>query len=805
MRPSSKILVLVGAVLSFLLTARSVHTQSPSSPPAPTIRVETRQVLVPVIVTDRKGHYIKNLTAADFHIYDDGVEQKIVALNTQAGVASSYFPPQPVELSSKLPERLTLPSEGKGLPPSTYLICLDSLDSAFSNYTQVRRALEKLFRDQQASDAHYGLVILGRQTRIIQNLTTDPATILAALNGSELTGAITESETTKRTQEEVELTQILTRYCANCDCSGQNPSTQNVSFCSGDWHAIEGWAAAHAESRRWVTVDFLNDLRGLVERLGEVPGKRTIIYVSDGFNVQPGRELFGLMAAYTRCQGVLVDNTAKAVEPEIRQVVRAAQMRDVSFYTLDSRGVYTVSAFEINQTPAVDPFPSQRRVTGSALGPTYANVQLDRQTVATENQSALQELAAETGGDFFRNSNDYLKGLRQALDDGDAYYLLAYTPTSLIADGKFHEIKVNVGQKNVMVRAKKGYYAPAVQESPRLASAAPVPDLPAPPAVSSIPRPPPDASVTQAGQQSKSEPHADAPPPVAVNNSLVGGAGGAARDLHSAPVLMVDWPLPQLMHSLPQLQELKPTESQEELPGIMQRAGENVATFMQSFIDISSNEEVTEEQLKPDGKLSKQFKEKFDYLVLAQREPNRVNLQEYRADAHGKPVKAAGLSKGYMVTSGAFSAALCFHPTRQAESSFRYIGEQLLDGRKTYVVVFSQRAGSGEAIGLLRSAGGESSIPTFLQGIAWIDASTCQIVRLRTDVGPPRLDAAMWRLTSDIHYHEVHLPQLTSLLWVPDDVVVTMSLSDRMWRNEHHYADFKVFTVGSKLRSEPLE
>src|SRR5580693_9434396 len=137
MRPSSKILVLLGAVLSFLLTARSLLTQSPSSPLAPTIRVETRQVLVPVIVTDHKGHYIRNLGAADFHVYDNGVEQKIVALNTQAGGGPGYFPPQPVEIISKLPESLTPPSESAGLPPSTYLICLDALNSAFGGYGQV--------------------------------------------------------------------------------------------------------------------------------------------------------------------------------------------------------------------------------------------------------------------------------------------------------------------------------------------------------------------------------------------------------------------------------------------------------------------------------------------------------------------------------------------------------------------------------------------------------------------------------------------------------------------------------------------
>jgi VWFA-related protein len=802
---SSIIRMLAGAILGLLLVARGMPPQA-QGPQLPTIRVETKQVLVPVVVTDHKGHYIKNLTAADFRIYDDDVEQRIVALNTQTGGASSYFQPQLVELGPPLPATLTLPSEGKGLPPSTYLICLDTLNSAFSGYAQVRRALEKLFKAQPTSDAQYGLVTLSRQARITQNLTRNPATILAALNSSELTGAITQSETSRRAEEETELAQMLNRYCGSCACSGQdNPASKsNPVLCRGDWQSIEGWAAAQSEQRRVVTVDFLNNLRGLVERLGEVPGKRTIIFVSDGFNNQPGRELYGLMAAYTGAQGVLVDNTAQNVEPELRQVVRAAQIRDVSFYTVDSRGVYIVSGFEINQT-VVDPFPGQQRVTGSNLGPTHANVQLDRQTVATDNQSALQELAADTGGNFFHNSNDFLKGLRQALDDGEAYYLLAYTPTYLIADGKFHRIKVEVDQKNVVIRAKKGYYAPAVPQGPRLASIPPV-QVQTQATVSTVPSQPSDAAASQGGRESNSVAlpgsNAAAPRPVAVNNSPGVRATGTAKEVHPAPVLMVDWPLAQLMRGIPQLQELKPVESQEELPEILAKVGKNVETFVQSVTNLASNEDVTEEQLKPDGKVSKQFKEKFDYLVVAQTEPKKMSLREYRTDADGKPVNPAGLAKGYMVTSGDFSAALCFLPTLQAESSFRYLGDQVLDGRKTFVVVFAQRSGWGKPIGLLQSAKGEKSVATFLQGIAWVDSTNYQIVRLRTDVGPPRLDAGTWRLTSDIHYHEVHFQQLASSLWMPDNVVVTMSLSDRMWRNEHHYSGFKLFTVDSKPGSE---
>jgi VWFA-related protein len=87
-------------------------------------------------------------------------------------------------------------------------------------------------------------------------------------------------------------------------------------------------------------------------------------------------------------------------------------------------------------------------------------IQQQKETMALENQDALAELAAATGGVFVRNTNDLAQGMRQALADGREYYLLAYVPSNTAADGKFREIKVEVREKNLLVRAKRGYWAP---------------------------------------------------------------------------------------------------------------------------------------------------------------------------------------------------------------------------------------------------------------------------------------------------------------------------------------------------------
>jgi len=76
-----------------------------------------------------------------------------------------------------------------------------------------------------------------------------------------------------------------------------------------------------------------------------------------------------------------------------------------------------------------------------------------------DDESAMNELAATTGGVFYHNSNDLLKGLRQSFADGREYYVLSYVSSNAAADGKFRAITVQVAGKNLVVRAKHGYWA----------------------------------------------------------------------------------------------------------------------------------------------------------------------------------------------------------------------------------------------------------------------------------------------------------------------------------------------------------
>jgi VWFA-related protein len=77
---------------------------------------------------------------------------------------------------------------------------------------------------------------------------------------------------------------------------------------------------------------------------------------------------------------------------------------------------------------------------------------------------AMRRLSSETGGRAIINTNSHELGLKQAIADASAYYLIGYTPSRELSDGKFHRINVRVKRPGVRVTARRGYWAPTAEE-----------------------------------------------------------------------------------------------------------------------------------------------------------------------------------------------------------------------------------------------------------------------------------------------------------------------------------------------------
>ncbi|HEV2351993.1 MAG TPA: VWA domain-containing protein [Terriglobia bacterium] len=452
--------------LAYALTAPARQTSTaphaaagkpPSQAPTPTIKVRVNQVLVPVVVTDQGGHSVVGLKAGDFEVFEDGVEQKLSVFQTENERAPEDGHVVSLDPSASSAQPLpSLPAGGKTPLRRTYLVCLDTFNSSFENFVYVRNALHKLFKQEQDGDSLYAILTMGRTLAMPQNLTRDPAAVLAAIGSKNLTRAIQQSESANLKSQEEELKRMLTEYCGGCPCFGESATAggrgamKGGSVCGGELQRIERWAGSMAEERSYLTRAFLQNLNVVVERMGQMPGKRIIVFVSDGFNTHPGRNLFDIISAYTRDPSEAMNGSINDAEPQIQDILRAASAHNVVFYTLDSRGLSVADGgvFEASDSAEM-----------TDMYKVLPELQQQRQITALEDQGPLAELAQATGGVFFHNNNDLFRGLRQAFADGREYYLLAYASSNQAMDGKFREIKVSVKGKNLIVRAKHGYWA----------------------------------------------------------------------------------------------------------------------------------------------------------------------------------------------------------------------------------------------------------------------------------------------------------------------------------------------------------
>ena len=70
----------------------------------------------------------------------------------------------------------------------------------------------------------------------------------------------------------------------------------------------------------------------------------------------------------------------------------------------------------------------------------------------------MRDLAEQTGGEAFYNTNGLLKATERAASDGENYYTLLYTPPAGAKPGEFRPVQVKVNRPGLQLSYRRGYY-----------------------------------------------------------------------------------------------------------------------------------------------------------------------------------------------------------------------------------------------------------------------------------------------------------------------------------------------------------
>jgi len=393
--------------------ARLVKVVETALAPENTIKVDVRQVLVPTVVTDREGHHVTGLTQSDFRVFEDGVEQKITGFS----VESTEEPQVPAR--SEAAKAAPIPSSS---PPAasthapvrrTYMICIDTLHASFNNFVAAREALAKLFQTERSQDSQYGdsqyvVVALGASAEMVLNVTRDPSVVLAVFQSKRMQKIFLDGQMGGLNAEMERFRRDLEETREACD----HPEDQLLrAKCQAGILRANQEKAQIAELDRTLTIGFLREFRALVSQLARARDRRTVVLISDGFGIDPGREAYELVDAFGLASLNVLRSPVR-MQDEFEPILQLAARSNITVDTIDSRGLYGQRSYDAS-SPGVS-----RKVDG-AVG------RVERNADAAKGNT-LAEIAEATGGTAFHDSNDLLGGLQRAFADGRDYYTIAY-------------------------------------------------------------------------------------------------------------------------------------------------------------------------------------------------------------------------------------------------------------------------------------------------------------------------------------------------------------------------------------------
>jgi VWFA-related protein len=356
-------------------------------------------VRVDVVVRDREGKVVRGLTAADFVITEDGKPQSVTTFDFEEILTAPLATGDPLPAVLDRPAAPTIPIAGA---PKREIVDLPG------------RRLIVLFFDLSSMQPEDLDRAAGSARKYIDEEMS--AADLVAI--ASLSQALEVDQ--DFTADKAALHRVLDRY-TGVEGTEDPAATDEVDPVDdpADLPLDESELNLFNNDRR------LRALQVLAETLASVQQKKSIIYFSSGMSRSGS------------------DN-----QIELRATVNAAVRANAAIYAIDTRGLQAI-------VPGGDASRASARGM-SAFSGQGASRQFDRMFAS---QETLTTLAKDTGGEAFFDTNEFGEAFREVQEDTSAYYVLGYSSTNAVQDGRFRRISVRVKTPGLRIEHRAGYYA----------------------------------------------------------------------------------------------------------------------------------------------------------------------------------------------------------------------------------------------------------------------------------------------------------------------------------------------------------
>ncbi len=434
----------------------SGQTQA-TAQPRPPFRAGANLVRVDVFPM-KDGKPVRDLTAADFEVFEDGKLQKVESF-------------EHVEISGQVPQderrEPNTVREARAMAEDSrsriFVVFLDTYHTELAGSHRMQKVLVDLLDRIIGPDDMFA----------VMTPEMSPSDLALARRTETTAGMLSKYWTWGRRDQPADVDPIELEYqhcypetaVGRCD----EPSTAGMPP-RGFYNGVSKEMIARRRER--MVLDALGDLSMYLEGLRDE--RKAVIAISDGWLLyRPNSSLTRLSpcdrpstgprpvagadgriataeGTYDRCEA----DRGKLAElddwQKFQDLLDRANRANVSFYPIDSRGLPAADTQIYEDTPTTVGVP----------------VYLDKAMLTTRIEN-LRTLADATDGLAVVENNNLERGIHRIVDDLTSYYLLGYYSTNAKLDGRFRSIKVRVKRSGVDVRARRGYKAATEEEITR--------------------------------------------------------------------------------------------------------------------------------------------------------------------------------------------------------------------------------------------------------------------------------------------------------------------------------------------------
>ncbi len=405
------------ALIAFLTAGPMAAQQKNEQTEIPklTENIDVRIIGVDVVVTDKKGKAVTGLTRDDFQIFENGQEKPISNFYEIEGKTATQVvtvpvagaPPAPPPPKEEINEQLR----------RRIILYIDNLSLAPFNRNRVFKQMKEFVKDVMRPGDEAMVATYNRSLKVRSPFTRDPVQIqqtLDAIAGESALGTANRSEAK--------------------DVMGRIKDAKSYDEAIAD-------ARSYANSVEHDLRQSVDSINGLLTTLAGVEGKKILVLTTEGFQIQPGREVFTLIDEQAREKGWQSSSMLEAMSYNgsslIESIAKTANANSITLYAIHAGGLAAGS----EGMSADNQQATSYNVSSAAVSNTTESLQL---------------MAELTGGLAASRTNNFAGAFKNIERDLDSYYSLGYRAGTERVDRQ-RALEVRVKNRALSVRNRQTF------------------------------------------------------------------------------------------------------------------------------------------------------------------------------------------------------------------------------------------------------------------------------------------------------------------------------------------------------------